>query len=119
MRFVKTAFLVWFLAALPLQAQWTSIGDMPQPARSGNTLRFANAQAVATVTALSPDIIRVRVTPGQKEARDHSYAVVNREFGGPGATFAVTAAQSTVTTTDLMVTIRHAPFRIAFATRDD
>ena len=106
-----------FLLALPLSAQ--SIGTMPQPAREGNALRFRNAQAVAVVTALSPEIIRVRVTPAGQEGRpDHSYAVINRSFGDSGAAFASDAAHSTITTSALTVTIQHAPFRIAFATRD-
>jgi len=108
------AIVVAFIA-LPLAAQWTSIGDMPRPSREGTSLRFANAQAVAVVTALAPDVIRVRVSPGH-EQRDHSYAVIRRDFGDPGATFAIDATQSTISTSSLRVTIRHAPFRVSFAT---
>jgi len=108
-----------FLLAFPLYAQPASLGDMPQPLRQGNALRFQNAQAVAVVTALSPEIVRVRVTPAGREGRpDHSYAVVNRDFGDPAATFASDAAHSTITTFALAVTIRHAQFRVSIATRD-
>jgi alpha-glucosidase len=110
---LRTAVL---LLALPSAAQ--PIGNMPQPVRQGNALRFQNGQAVAVVTALAPEIIRVRITPAGHEGRpDHSYAVVNRDFGGPGATFAGDATYSTITTSALTVTIQHAPFRVAFATR--
>ena len=67
---------------------------MPQPAREGNVLRFANSRASAVVTALSPDIIRVRITPGQKPIRDHSYAVINRDFGDSRATITTVRAKS-------------------------
>jgi alpha-glucosidase len=101
------------LVAISAQAQWTSIGDMPRPSRQGIALRFQNAQTVVTLTPLSPEIIRVRIGEG----RDHSYAVINRNLGDPGATFSIVESQSTLTTSALRVTIRHAPFRIAFATR--
>lgn len=87
---------------------------MPQPSRQGNALRFENAQAVAVVTALAPEIIRVRVTP-RPEPRDHSYAVINRQLGNPGATFSIEPARSVIATGALRVTIQHAPFRVAFA----
>src|SRR6266849_8656987 len=113
-RVMRRIFLFFLLlpVALPARAQWTSIGEMPRPSRQGNALRFENAQAVAVVTALSPEIVRVRIRAG----RDHSYAVIHRDFGDPHATFSIEDAQSVITTSALRVTIRHAPFRIAFAT---
>ncbi|PYQ52038.1 MAG: hypothetical protein DMF59_06025 [Acidobacteria bacterium] len=108
---MRRILLLFLLAALPAQGQWTSIGDMPRPSRQGNALRFENAQAVAVVTALSPEIIRVRI----REGRDHSYAVVNRNFGDPGATLTIGDVRSTIATAALRVTIQHAPFRIALS----
>ncbi len=109
--------LLVFALAAPALGQWTAIGDMPRPSRQGNSLRFESARAVAVVTALSPEVVRVRITPAGREGRDHSYAIVNRDLGQPGAAFAIDAAQSTITTSALQVTIRHAPFRVAFAAR--
>jgi alpha-glucosidase len=111
------AGLFFVVLTLPLRAQWTALGDMPQPVRHGSSLRFENAQAVAVITPLSADVIRVRLMPGGEPARDHSYAVVNRPAGDPAAVIAVQATQSTITTATLRVTIRHAPFRVEFATR--
>jgi alpha-glucosidase len=110
-----TAVLMLLALADPARAQWTAVGDMPQPSRQGNALRFENAQAVAVVSALSPEVIRVRVTHGG-DIRDHSYAVVNRDFGEPGATFSIEAARSTISTSALRVSIQHAPFRVGFGT---
>ena len=89
---------------------------MPQPTRQGNALRFENGQASAVITALSPQIIRVRITPGKREIRDHSYAVINRDFGDPHATINVVDGRSSISTSDIDVSIQHAPFRIAFST---
>ena len=35
------------LVAIPARAQRTALGEMPQPSREGNALRFQNAQGVA------------------------------------------------------------------------
>src|SRR3982074_1341614 len=112
---VRVAAVLLLFAAIPARGQCTALGDMPRPSRQGNALRFENAQGVAVVTALSPEVIRVRVTPG-REGRDHSYAVVNRAIGDPGATFSLQAARAIITTSALRVAIQHAPFRLAFAT---
>src|SRR5438045_3065596 len=117
MRAMRAKLLVLLFLAVPCHAQWTAIGDMPRPARQGSALRFANAQAVATVTALSPEVVRVRVTRAGHEGRDHSYAVVSRSLGDPGATFGGDDARSTISTSALTVTVQHAPFRVAFATK--
>ncbi len=67
---VRAAALLLLLVAIPARGHWTALGDMPQPSRQGNALRFENAQAVAVITALSPEVIRVRITPG-REGRVH------------------------------------------------
>src|SRR5688572_29892153 len=112
------AFLLPVVIAIPIRAQWTALGDMPRPVRQGSSLRFENAQAVAVITAVSADVIRVRVMPGRESSRDHSYAVVNRPASESAATVSVESGASIITTATLRVRIQHAPFRIAFATRD-
>src|SRR5215471_20250974 len=96
----------------PVQAGWNSVGAMPPPQRDGDALVFKNAQGIVSVRAVAPDIIRVRFAPGTALGRDHSYAVVNRDLGAPGATAQIGADQSTLSTAVLRVTIRHDPFRI-------
>src|SRR5262245_58825991 len=104
------------LTGSPALAGWASLGAFPAPAREKNTLVFRNEQGVASVSVLSPEIVRVRVSPTQAFGRDHSYAVVTRDFGDPGASFDTAGERSVVSTRALKVTIRHSPFRIAFAT---
>src|SRR4051794_27483444 len=114
MRALLRAILLFL--ALPLSAQWTSLGDMPAPVRQGNAFRFTNAQAVAMVTVLSPDVIRVRVSPGH-ELPSHSYAVVTHDLGDSTAAFTTEGAHSSIVTSSLRVDITHAPFRDAFNTK--
>src|SRR5262245_36065820 len=66
-------------------AQWTSLGDMPAPSRIDNGLVYRSAQGIVSVTASAPDILRVRFSPTRDFGRDHSYAIVNRDLGAPGA----------------------------------
>lgn len=116
MRKLVPLFIALLITA-SASADWSSIGEMPRPAREGDALRFENTQAIATITALSPEVIRVRITPAKTTPRDHSYAVVSRDLGGSGATFEIEDARSAIITNALRVSIQHAPFRIAFATR--
>ncbi len=115
-RYRRATVHLWivFLLCLPtsLLAQWTSIGDMPSPRREGNTLTFQNARSIVSVTAVAPDIVRVRFSPTRTFGRDHSYAIVNRELGDARATVRTGDRQSEIVTPALTVTIHQRPFRI-------
>ena len=102
--------------AAPAFAGWASLGAMPAPRQEKNALVFRSAQGIVAVTALSPDVVRVRFSPTPDFGRDHSYAVIKSDLGDPGAAFDVGTASSTITTSSLKVTVRHDPFRISFAT---
>jgi len=104
------------LLATPALAGWTTLGAFPPPERASQSLVFRSERAVAMVTAVAPEIVRVRVSPTKAFGRDHSYAVVTRDFGDPGASFQIGTGRSVVTTRALRVTVTHAPFRVAFAT---
>src|SRR5262245_40627767 len=105
-------------SALRLEAGWASLGTMPAPRRDGQTLTFRNDQGVVALTVLAPDIVRVRFAPGPALGRDHSYAVVKTDFGDPGAAFDLGSGETVVRTRDLRITVRHDPFRVAFASAD-
>src|SRR5678815_702635 len=100
----------------PVEAQWSSLGDMPAPVRSGNTVTFKNAQGIVAVTAVSPEIVRVRFSPAAALGRDHSYAVVSKDFGDPRATIASAPGSTSIVTPALRVAIRHKPFRVEVST---
>ena len=91
---VRAAALLLLLVAIQARGQWTALGEMPQPTRQGNALRFENAQAVAVITALSPEVIRVRITPGPlATAKAFSYVV---EPPDPGS-WSLDAGADTIT----------------------
>ena len=109
--------LPWLLliGASPAAAQWASVGDMPAPRRVENGLVYRNAQAIVSVTASAPDIVRVRFSPTRDFGRDHSYAIVNRELGAPGADVRIGDRLSRLVTSALNVSIQHRPFRVSIA----
>jgi alpha-glucosidase len=116
---MKRAALVLALSAAgwtgSAEAGWNSLGAMPAPQRDGDALVFKSAQGIVSVRAVAPDIVRVRFSPSPAFGRDHSYAVVGKDLGAPGATIQSGAAESTIATSALRVTIRHDPFRISVA----
>jgi alpha-glucosidase len=97
-------------------AGWASMGDVPAPKRDGQTLTFRNPQGTAAVSVLSPEVVRVRFVPKQEFGHDHSYAIVGKLPGDPAATFDLQADRSTIRTSALAVTVKHAPLRLAIAT---
>jgi alpha-glucosidase len=88
---------------------------MPPPQKQADGLVFASDRATLAVTALSPDVIRVRFAPSPALRRDHSYAVVSPPHEAARAVVDVGAGVSTITTSSLRVTVRHDPLRISFA----
>jgi alpha-glucosidase len=105
--------LLW--APVPAWAGWESLRAMPAPRRDGSTLVFRSGSAAVSLTALSPEVVRVRFSPTADFGRDHSYAVLARPLADPGARFDLQPDRSVITTRALTVTVRHDPFRITFA----
>lgn len=83
----------------------------------GNSVTFKNAQALVRVTAVSPDVIRVRMTHGITFGPDLSYAVVKADWPTPQLEIAGTSQTETIHTEDLEVRVQLAPFRISFYDR--
>ncbi len=104
------------LLASPAGAGWAALGSFPPPARESRSLVFKNEQGVVAVSVLAPEIVRVRFSPTPTFGRDHSYAVVARDFGDAAASFETAGGQSVITTRALRVTVGHSPFRVSFAT---
>ena len=117
----RIVLILAFGASLPLgapaRAEWHGIGAMTASPPAGNQITFHNPQATVTVTALAPDLIRVRLARGSMPAPDYSYAVVKTdwpqvavEFGGSGGT-------RVIRTPELEVRAQLSPFRLAFYDR--
>ncbi|HJR59214.1 MAG TPA: glycoside hydrolase family 31 protein [Vicinamibacterales bacterium] len=99
-------------------AQWASVGDAPRPEQRDNALVFRTAQGVLSVSAVAPEIVRVRFAPGPRLGRDHSYTVLPQKPAVQQARFEIGSRESHVITSALRVTIRHRPLRVAFADTD-
>src|SRR5579859_4985300 len=94
---------------------WSSLVAMPAPVWDEKTLRFQNDQGTLAVTVLSDDIVRVHFTRKKSAGRDHSYAVINRDFGPAKAKVKIGADATVLQTATLTVLIRQNPLRISFA----
>jgi alpha-glucosidase len=96
-------------------AGWTALGAMPAPVWDGKTLWFHNDQGTLAVTPLSDDIVRVHFTRAKSSGRDHSYAVINRDFGQVQAKAKIGSDATVLQTATLTVLIRQNPLQISFA----
>ena len=77
--------LALLLPSTRADAQWASLGAMPAPRRERSALVFRNAQGTVAVSALSPDVVRVRFAPTSSLGRDHSYAILTPPAGDAAA----------------------------------
>ena len=104
------------LLALPgaLRAGWESIGSLPATGVTASGLVHRDPRVAVSVTALSPEIVRVRYSPTGSFARDHSWAVVRSDLGPARAAVTPGPSASEIVTPALRVRVSFAPFRIAF-----
>jgi alpha-glucosidase len=104
------------LLALPaaLRAGWESIGTLPPAPPAANGIVHRAPGAAVSVTALSPDVVRVRYSPTGSFGRDHSWAVVGRDPAPAQARVVPGPSATEVVTPSLRVRVSLAPFRVAF-----
>jgi alpha-glucosidase len=114
----SAALLVLLAVAAPAHAGWSSLGRMPAPQRSGQGLLFRNEQGTVLVSAVAPEVVRVRFRPGPELGREHSYAVLDLTAQDKAAQFEIGTDRSVIRTAALRVTLTHDPFRVAFAAAD-
>jgi len=94
---------------------WSTFGAMSAPVWDGKTLLFQGEQGTLAITVLSDDILRVHLTRAKSFGRDHSYAVINRDFGETKAKVKIGADSTVLQTAALSVLIRQNPLQISFA----
>jgi hypothetical protein len=63
------------------KGRWHSINKMEIPTWDEKILSFSGDDGIFTITVLSDDIIRVRFTQEELFKKEHSYAVIKRDFG--------------------------------------
>ncbi len=116
MRKISLALAAWG-AATAAEAGWATFGA-DSARREGSALVLANGQAIASVTAVAPEIVRVRFSPTPAFGRDHSYALATAPAADAAAVVEPGRERSVLRTRALTVTVTHSPFRVAFAAAD-
>src|SRR5512143_3039619 len=103
------------LLALPVAARAAleSVGTLPPAQATASGLVHRDARVAVSVTALSPEVVRVRYSPTGSFGRDHSYAVVSRDLGPARATVKSGAQASEIATPGLRVRVAFAPLGVA------
>lgn len=100
---------------LTLQADWTSVGNMPAAHRSNSGVEYQNDHEIVRLTVIRPGTIRVRVGQGRKFLPEDSYAVLPAMRGVTAEfEFSSDAAVDRLRTAELQVEIRRNPFRLRF-----
>ncbi len=100
---------------LTLQADWTSVGNMPAAHRSNSGVEYQNDHEIVQLTVIRPGTIRVRVGQGRKLPPEDSYAVLPAMRGVTAEfEFSSDAAVDRLRTAELQVEIRRNPFRLRF-----
>jgi alpha-glucosidase len=102
------------LIVRPAAADWTTVRRMPAPRQEPAGLIFRDGQVIVAITAVTPEIIRVRFSPTPTLGRDHSYAVVPRSANAAAPRISVGRTSSAIRTSALTVTVVHEPFRVSF-----
>src|SRR5262249_8067058 len=102
---------------VPIHAEWNFIGPVTASSPRGNGITLRNSRAVVGVTALAPDLIRVRMTPGNSSGSDDSYAVIKKDWPRTAVEFAESAGSRIMQTPEIEVRLQLAPFRVAFYDR--
>lgn len=99
-------------------AGWQSIGSVSVTESKGNQATFGNSKATVVVTALAPDLIRVRMVPATSLPPDHSYAVVKKDWPQVALEIAGNKEAKIIRTSELEVRAQLSPFRLAFYDRN-
>jgi alpha-glucosidase len=102
--------------ALPALAPagWESIGALRSLETTASGLLHRDAHVAVSVTALSPEVVRVRYCPSGSFGRDHSYAAVSRDLGPARIEVRPGPEASEIVTPALRVRVASSPFRVAF-----
>ena len=114
---LKAACLAFSLGTMFIDISQAAVNpivlELNTPAEiQGNQLRWSVGDGKLLVTALSPEIIRVRLVPGDNMEYEPSFAVVNRQLPTHQAKVSSASDKSIIQTSALQVSVWHKPFRL-------
>ena len=109
------AFLFLYSSSLVGQNGWRSIGNVSNVTVLPQGVELTTSTGRLRVTALSPNVIRVRNAQGETFPPEHSFAALPNAFPtAPDVHVEQSADSITVTTNALRVQIRKTPLQISF-----
>jgi alpha-glucosidase len=108
-------FILILTAPLVAQSPWHSLGDVTSFDKLPNGVDLAAHSARVRITALAPNVIRLRYAPDGSFPPDHSFAVLPDAFPN-AATLQINDSAGTITlaTAALQVRIQRSPLHISF-----
>src|SRR5262245_11167233 len=108
------------LVLLPLSvaAQWSGVGTLQRPEQTAGGLLFRGVNVTVSVTAVSPQILRIRLARGSSFGREHSYAVLPQQRATPRINVRPGATESILETDALRIVVKQNPFLLEVSTRE-
>lgn len=116
-RLILALFAFFLLLEAPAFAQWQSIGNLKSYKREANRIALDCQSAQIQITALAPDLVRVRMVPGQVFGPDESWAVVKTDW--PATSLEVLEHRTSIRaiTPELVIEISKSPCRVTLRDR--
>jgi alpha-glucosidase len=112
-------YLLVFSSIVSAQVGWHSLGNVSNVTVLPQGVELKTTSGRVRVTALSPNIIRVRNTQGETFPAEHSFAVLADAFPAPLSADVTQSTDSiTVTTSAMRVKIYKTPLQISFLDLD-
>ena len=122
MRISKTVLLACLLCNAPsllAAGGWHNFGDVSKIQASPNGVEATVGTASVRISALSPNVVRVRFAPDGKFPRERSFAVLSGAFPkAPAVKVEQSREAVTLSTDSLRVKILRSPFSVSFLAPD-
>ncbi|MBI2381280.1 MAG: DUF5110 domain-containing protein [Gammaproteobacteria bacterium] len=97
-----------------VQADWQPLLEKPEYEVLERGILLRDRDHALSITALSPEILRIRYTPKAAPDEDPSFAVIQRDFPGPGPEIVRKTRYSELRTSALRLRVSHEPLRLEF-----
>jgi alpha-glucosidase len=110
-----SSFVCLFVFLPSLQAQWRPVGDVTAVQNQESGVELSAGTAHVRVTALAPNVVRVRYAPQGSFPAEHSFAVLPDAFPAGAKVQVKDASDAVVVNTgSLRAKIFKSPLRVAF-----
>ncbi|MCX6142157.1 MAG: DUF4968 domain-containing protein [Ignavibacteriales bacterium] len=114
----KMLLLCALVAVSVSRAQWQSLGNLESYGSDGSVVTLKSGAAVVRVSALSADLVRIRVAMIGIFAPDQSWAVVKNDWGDQRFDIRESNDDLQLMTKEMTIKIRKRPLRFSFFDRN-